>query len=64
MAGRIKDIAPFMNIDYGINVMLSVVSMLYSVINIHNVSGAAGNHCQTFFFQGGLSHSTLPAKIL
>ena len=25
--------------------MLSVVSMLYSVINIHNVSGAAGTHC-------------------
>ena len=35
-----------MNIDYGINLLLSVVhvSMLYSVINIHDVSSASGNH--------------------
>ena len=32
-----------MNIDYGINLILSVMYMLYSVINIHDVSRMSGN---------------------
>ena len=32
--GSDNKIVPFVNIDYGINLMLSAVSMLYSVINI------------------------------
>ena len=60
VAGRIKDNkAPFIkylnNIDYGINVIMSrdaqccVYGILYSIINIHNVSGAAGTHCLPYF---------------